>query len=289
MHKVNYRLLQYPLLGIDYDKIVKNKTYFKSKYKLLLLNYYYSKSKDLEKTIKLIIKKSKFYKSIIEQLGLTDLVTSTFQCQIDELPHYFYGNKCLECGKLISKKSKFCSIKCSNIYKAKNEDFRKKLSVSVKKSHENLSKDEKQQRNKKIAESVKKYINSLDITQRREKFTNKNIRFTSYDNFGDNNSCTNILEIKEYIESILGSIVIENDKQLIKPLEIDLLIQDYKLGIEFNGILHHSFGKSTVKMFDNVKIDKNYHLNKTELAEQKGYQLLHIFENEWLDKTKQEI
>jgi hypothetical protein len=42
---------------------------------------------------------------------------------------------------------------------------------------------------------------------------------------------------------------------------------------------HHSYVK-VGKEF----IDKNYHLNKTELCEQKGIRLIHIFEDEWLNK-----
>ena len=35
--------------------------------------------------------------------------------------------------------------------------------------------------------------------------------------------------------------------------------------------------------------DKDYHLNKTELVESKGYQLIHIFEHEWINLIKQDI
>jgi hypothetical protein len=52
---------------------------------------------------------------------------------------------------------------------------------------------------------------------------------------------------------------------------------DHKLAIEFNDLFSHS------------KHPKNYHLNKTELCQKEGIQLLHIFENEWVDPTRQEI
>jgi hypothetical protein len=43
-------------------------------------------------------------------------------------------------------------------------------------------------------------------------------------------------------------------------------------------------------MFNNVdSIDPNRHLTKTKLAESANISLLHIFENEWLDDTKQQI
>ena len=72
--------------------------------------------------------------------------------------------------------------------------------------------------------------------------------------------------------------LIENDKTLIAPYELDIVIPDKKIAIEFNGSYWHSAQAGK---------DKNYHLNKTELCESKGYRLIHIFEWEWI--TKQEI
>lgn len=70
---------------------------------------------------------------------------------------------------------------------------------------------------------------------------------------------------------------IHNDKKLINPLELDILIPEIKLAIEYNGLFWHS---STFK-------DKDYHLNKTNLCEQLGYRLIHIWEDEWNnDKEK---
>ena len=43
-------------------------------------------------------------------------------------------------------------------------------------------------------------------------------------------------------------------------------------------------------MFSSLdKEDKNKHLNKTLVCEEKGIQLFHIFENEWLDIAKKDI
>lgn len=62
------------------------------------------------------------------------------------------------------------------------------------------------------------------------------------------------------------------DKKLIYPFEIDILINELKLGIEFNGCFHHSIE-------NNVK--SGYHLNKTLKCEEKGYRLIHIWEDDW--------
>ena len=59
-------------------------------------------------------------------------------------------------------------------------------------------------------------------------------------------------------------------------MELDLYLPDYKLAIELNCLYWHS------ELFK----DKNYHLNKTELCLEKDIQLIHIFENEWLNKPE---
>ncbi len=80
-------------------------------------------------------------------------------------------------------------------------------------------------------------------------------------------------EIVDYIKS-LGVDVIENDRELIKPKEIDIIIPSHKLCIEFNGIYWHN----------ELYVDKEYHLNKTKECESKGYELIHIFQDEWVNK-----
>lgn len=71
----------------------------------------------------------------------------------------------------------------------------------------------------------------------------------------------------------------ENNKNLIKPFELDIVVPELKLAIEFNGIFWHSIDNG---------IQLNYHLNKTEMCEQIGYRLIHIWEDEW-NNNKEEI
>jgi hypothetical protein len=72
--------------------------------------------------------------------------------------------------------------------------------------------------------------------------------------------------------------IYRNNRQQISPLELDIYIPSKNLAIEFNGIKWHSevFGQK----------DKNYHLNKTKMCEQNGIKLIHIFENEWINKQE---
>lgn len=82
-------------------------------------------------------------------------------------------------------------------------------------------------------------------------------------------------EISNFIKS-LGINIIVNDRNLIQPLELDIVIPEKNIVIEYNGIYWHS----------EKYINKNYHLNKTELCNNIGYRLVHIFEDEWLYKKE---
>lgn len=76
-------------------------------------------------------------------------------------------------------------------------------------------------------------------------------------------------------------------KKIIAPYEIDIYCPDYKIGIEINGNLYHSFNADNAPHCEGK--DKFYHRMKSELAEKQGVFLFHIFEYELLDKRKKEI
>ena len=93
------------------------------------------------------------------------------------------------------------------------------------------------------------------------------------------NTCTNcfpILEnssIKEkellnFISSIYNGEVLTSYRD---GLEIDIYLPDLKIGFEFNGVYWHS----------EEKLDKNYHLNKTNYFKEKGIRIIHIWEDDW--------
>jgi hypothetical protein len=67
---------------------------------------------------------------------------------------------------------------------------------------------------------------------------------------------------------------LRNKRTIISPQEIDIYIPDHNLAIEFNGIYWHSEVSG--------EKSKNYHKLKTEKCNEKGIQLLHIFEDEWI-------
>lgn len=86
-------------------------------------------------------------------------------------------------------------------------------------------------------------------------------------------------EICNLLDS-LGVNYYRRDRTLIKPLELDIVIPDHNLAIEFNGLIWHSelYGK-----------DKTYHINKTKLCNDAGFRLVHIWEDDWRDRKDIEI
>lgn len=90
-------------------------------------------------------------------------------------------------------------------------------------------------------------------------------------------------DLCEYIKS-LGFAVIENDRKIIKPYELDMIIPSEKIAIEYCGLAFHSTeGKNLPKW---AKTEKNYHQVKLNMCIKKGYNLITIFEDEWLQKEK---
>lgn len=82
-------------------------------------------------------------------------------------------------------------------------------------------------------------------------------------------------EIRDFLLS-QGEKVDQRNRDLIKPLELDLVIHEKKLAIEYCGLFFHSEkggGKS-----------RGYHRNKRDQCKRIGYRLITIFEDEWLDK-----
>jgi hypothetical protein len=90
---------------------------------------------------------------------------------------------------------------------------------------------------------------------------------------GSKNTSGLELQIKEWLKELDISFK-ENMRNVIFPKEIDIFIQSHNLAIEFNGLYWHS----------EEFLDKNYHLKKTKLCEEKNIELIHIFEDDWMFK-----
>ena len=95
-----------------------------------------------------------------------------------------------------------------------------------------------------------------------------------YDLYASFDYCGSLIEkeIREYINQYYETE--NNTRKYLDGKEIDIFIPKLNIGIEFNGnFWHNEYGK-----------EKNYHQNKSLLAESKGIFIYHIFEYEWIEK-----
>lgn len=76
---------------------------------------------------------------------------------------------------------------------------------------------------------------------------------------------------QELFDSIPCENKYQNDKTILGGMELDMVLPDIKLAIEYNGLYWHSVQQGK---------DENYHLDKTKRCLEKGYQLFHIFESD---------
>jgi len=81
-------------------------------------------------------------------------------------------------------------------------------------------------------------------------------------------------EIFKFIKSIYKNKILKNNRKLLYPFELDIVIPEKKLAIEYCGLYWHS----------EIKKDKNYHINKLNKCNEFGYRLITIFEDEWIHK-----
>jgi len=87
-------------------------------------------------------------------------------------------------------------------------------------------------------------------------------------------------EVVQFLKSLGVNTIITNDRSILNGKELDIVLPDYNLAIEYNGVYWHCESKGK---------DKHYHYNKTKLCNENDYQLLHILDIDWNDPIKQQI
>jgi hypothetical protein len=95
-------------------------------------------------------------------------------------------------------------------------------------------------------------------------------------------SNSNYSLIEKQIESYINTLHVESiphDRTILDGKEIDILIPSHNLGIEINGLYWHSFNPESTQIEY-----KNRHIDKTNLANSKGINLIHISDWEWNNK-----
>mgnify|MGYP003704034845 CR=1 FL=1 len=90
-------------------------------------------------------------------------------------------------------------------------------------------------------------------------------------------SSTGELELLSYIKSIIpkNTWIITQDRKIIAPKQLDIVLPDLGIAIEYNGNYFHS----------DIHVNDNYHLDKYLGVKDFEYRLLMITDEEWLNKN----
>jgi hypothetical protein len=82
--------------------------------------------------------------------------------------------------------------------------------------------------------------------------------------------------ILKFVSEITNTEIIPNDRKQLGDMELDIYLPKHNLAFEFNGLYWHSEAFKP----------KCYHKLKTEYADKRGIHLIHIWEDDWRDKTE---
>ncbi len=229
-------------------------------------NYWWEQWFDVEKREKKEVKKCPYCdwetvdienKSGAFEVHLKEVHNKSLADYIKEFPDdIFYFKKYkkhIERGLLLENNSNFvqCPI-CGEKYE--------KLTLSHIKTH-GISLSELKEKYPEVQlMSENMYKQTLDAQKLVNLTTNKHRFVSKYEK-----------EIQEFLTN--NNIKFETNRQILEGKEIDILIPDLKIGIEFDGLKWHTewFGKKSHR----------YHLEKTEICNKHGYGLIHIFEDEY--------
>jgi hypothetical protein len=212
------------------------------------LNIYFKKHKDdiITKRIKTNIKRYGFSfppknELIKEKIKKTNLKK--------------YKTSCTLCNPLIkekSRKSKINNLKNKFKLNIINVDFDNDIiTIKCKKCNKNYN---------------------ISYQQLIDRYSRKNLEIcTICYPIGHYYKSNDEINVYNFIKENYKGKIITSSRKIIIPYELDIYLPNLNLAFEFNGLYWHS---------DLIK-EKNYHLNKTELCEKKGIQLIHIFEDDW--------
>lgn len=82
-------------------------------------------------------------------------------------------------------------------------------------------------------------------------------------------------EVLDFVKEIYQGEIIENDRKALGGFEIDIFAPEKQVGIEVDGLIWHS---------ERFEQNNSALLDKTNLGEYKGIQIIHIYEDEWNNK-----
>ena len=85
-------------------------------------------------------------------------------------------------------------------------------------------------------------------------------------------------ELLNFIKSFYKGKIIENDRTVIKPKELDIYLPELKLALEYNGEYWHNRREKEIP---------GYHENKRRICKEQDIILIEIWENEWKNNNQQ--
>ena len=80
----------------------------------------------------------------------------------------------------------------------------------------------------------------------------------------------------KYIREIYEGRILENDRNIINPFEVDIYLPDLKMAFEYNGLWWHS----------SEYRESNYHFLKQRSAKERDIKLITIWEDEWIFRNE---
>lgn len=83
-------------------------------------------------------------------------------------------------------------------------------------------------------------------------------------------------DILSFITEWYDGPVVESDRSVLDGRELDIYIPELSVAIEFNGLYWHS----------ELYKEKKYHQEKSLLCAEKGIQLIHVWEDDWSDESR---
>lgn len=88
-------------------------------------------------------------------------------------------------------------------------------------------------------------------------------------------------EVLEFLQRITSTSILRQDRKVIKPKEIDLYLPEFNFGIECNPTASHNSSLPFITKDTSAILPSSYHSLKSNLCQQKGIFLFHIFGYEW--------
>lgn len=92
--------------------------------------------------------------------------------------------------------------------------------------------------------------------------------------------------LTEMVQALVPNSAILRDDHTVLPSgkELDIVVPDHHVAIEFNGVFWHSEAAS-IKAHSK-SLPHGYHAHKTHEASSQGYQLVHVWEDDWLHRRE---